>query len=46
MQGYVSIAKEHRESRNKVDLAVAMVGARMVRRLVLASGKKGGGWAW
>ena len=46
VQGYVSIAKEHRESRNKVDLAVAMVGARMVRRLVLASGKKGGGWAW
>lgn len=46
VQGYVSIAKEHRESRNKVDLAVAMIGARMVRRLVLSSSKKGGGRAW
>ena len=46
VQGYVSIAKEHRESRNKVDLAVAMIGARMVRRLVLSSAKKGGGRAW
>lgn len=48
VQGYVSIAKDHRESRNKVDLAVAMVGARMVRRLILASSnkKKGGGRVW
>jgi hypothetical protein len=31
----VSLWKGHRESPRKVDLAVAMVGARMVRRLVL-----------
>jgi hypothetical protein len=31
----VSLWKGHRESRKKVDLAVCMVGARMVRRLVL-----------
>ena len=40
----VSIAKEHRESRKKVDLAVSLVGAHMVRRLYLNSRKKGG-WA-
>lgn len=33
----VSIGKESRMSARKVDLAVCMVGARMVRRLVLAS---------
>src|SRR5690606_41790137 len=33
----VSIRKEHRESARKIDLAVCAVGARMVRRLVLAS---------
>ncbi len=46
VQGFVSIAKDHRESKNKVDLAVCMVGARMVRRLVLANGKKRGGAVW
>jgi phage terminase large subunit-like protein len=29
----VSIGKEHRESRRKIDLAVCMIGARMVRRM-------------
>jgi len=33
----VSIRKEHRESARKIDLAVCAVGARMVRRLVVAS---------
>jgi hypothetical protein len=42
----MSIAKEHRESRRKIDLAVCMVGARMVRRLYLNTRKKKGGWAW
>lgn len=46
VQGYVSIAKESRESKKKVDLAVAMIGARMVRRLVLTQGKKRGGSVW
>ena len=46
VQGYVSIAKDNRESKNKIDLAVCMVGARMVRRLVLAHGKKRGGRVW
>lgn len=40
--GVVSIAKESRESKNKIDLAVGLVGARMVRRLVMTSTKKGG----
>ena len=31
----VSLAKEHRESAKKIDLAVCAVGARMLRRLVL-----------
>lgn len=35
--GSVSIGKESASSPNKIDLAVCMVGARMVRRLVLAS---------
>lgn len=39
-----SIAKEHRESRKKIDLAVCMVGARMVRRTYLNSRTKKGGW--
>jgi hypothetical protein len=30
--------KEHRESDRKIDLAVAAIGARMVRRLVLNRG--------
>lgn len=46
VQGFVSIAKDGRESKNKIDLAVCMVGARMVRRMVLNSGKKRGGRVW
>lgn len=46
VQGYVSIAKDGRESRNKIDLAICMVGARMVRRLILNNSKKKGGRAW
>lgn len=45
IDGVVSIAKEHRESRKKIDLAIGLIGARMVRRMVLESKKKGGGWA-
>lgn len=45
IDGVVSIAKEHRESRKKIDLAIGMIGSRMVRRMVLESKKKGGGWA-
>lgn len=33
----VSLAKEHRESKRKIDLAVCAVGARMLRRIVLNS---------
>lgn len=33
----ISISKESRESPHKIDLAVCAIGARMVRRLVLAS---------
>jgi hypothetical protein len=33
----VSISKESKESPRKIDLAVCMIGARMVRRIVLAS---------
>lgn len=35
----VAIAKENRESPKKIDLAVCAIGARMARRLVLASPK-------
>ncbi|GGU62845.1 terminase [Streptomyces lavendofoliae] len=35
----VTIGKEHRESARKIDLAVCMIGARMLRRLVLNSPK-------
>ncbi|MCI7306163.1 MULTISPECIES: hypothetical protein [Trueperella] len=45
----MSIAKEHPESRRKIDLAVCMVGARLVRRLVLNSRKtrrRGAGRIW
>ena len=35
--GSVSIGKESASSPNKIDLAVCMIGARMARRLVLAS---------
>lgn len=33
----VTIGKEHRESARKIDLAVCMVGARMIRRMILTS---------
>lgn len=36
-RGVVSLRKESPDSRNKIDAAVCLVGARMVRRLVLAS---------
>lgn len=44
----VSLWKGHRESQRKVDLAVCMVGARMVRRLVLNAkpAKKRSGKVW
>jgi hypothetical protein len=35
----VSLAKEHRESSRKIDLAVCAVGARMLRRVVLNTAK-------
>lgn len=37
----VSIRKEHRESRRKIDLAVCLVGARMLRRVYQLSVKTG-----
>ena len=37
--------KQLRESRKKIDLAIGLVGARMVRRMVLESKRGGGGWA-
>lgn len=40
----LSIAKEHRESRKKIDLAVCAVGARMARRAYLNTRTKKGGW--
>lgn len=47
VQGIVSVAKESRESKRKIDLAVCAIGARMVRRVVLNSNKKKrGGRAW
>lgn len=46
VQGFVSIAKDARESKNKVDLAICMVGARMVRRMLMSNGKKRGGQVW
>lgn len=46
VQGYVSIAKDRADSKNKIDLAVCMVGARMVRRLILSNTKSQGGKAW
>lgn len=42
----MSIAKEHRESRKKIDLAICAVGARMVRRAYLNSRTKKGGRVW
>lgn len=37
---YVSIAKASPDSPHKIDAAVCVIGARMVRRLVLGSGKR------
>lgn len=37
----VSIRKDNRESRHKIDLAVCLIGARMLRRTYLLSMKKG-----
>nr|WP_226926555.1 terminase [Jonesia denitrificans] len=42
----LSIGKEHRESKRKIDLAVCAIGARMVRRAYLNNAKKRGGKAW
>ena len=45
----MSLAKDHPESRRKIDLAVCMVGARLVRRLVMNSRKtrkRGAGRTW
>lgn len=42
----LSIGKENRSSRRKVDLAVSMIGAGLVRRLFLNEGKKRGGRVW
>lgn len=39
----LSIGKEHRESKRKIDLAVCAIGARMVRRAYLNNAKKTGG---
>ncbi len=39
----MSIAKEHRESRKKIDLAVCMIGARMARRAYLNTRTRRGG---
>ncbi len=36
----VTIGKEHRESARKIDLAVCMVGSRMLRRMILNSPKR------
>jgi hypothetical protein len=47
--GVVSIGKESPDSPRKIDLAVSMVGARMVRRLLIAGGgkeKKRSGKVW
>lgn len=42
----MSIAKEGRESRRKIDLAVCAIGARMVRREYLNSNQRRGGQVW
>lgn len=39
----LSVGKEHRESKRKIDLAVCAIGARMVRRAYLNQAKKKGG---
>ncbi|MFG3046233.1 terminase [Streptomyces sp. NPDC048241] len=35
----ITIGKEHRESARKIDLAICMIGARMLRRMILNSPK-------
>lgn len=42
----VSIGKEHRESRRKIDAAVCAVGARMMRRQYMNSGTQRSGRVW
>ena len=43
----LSVGKNHRQSRKKIDLAVCLIGARMVRRQYLLSRKKSrGGGMW
>lgn len=39
-QQYVSVGKESPDSPNKIDAAVCVIGVRMVRRLVIGSGKR------
>lgn len=39
----ISVMKEHRDSPRKIDLAVCLIGARMLRRLVVNSPKQDGG---
>lgn len=39
----LSIGKEHRESKRKIDLAICAIGARMVRRKYLNEARKSGG---
>lgn len=39
-QQYISVGKESHDSPNKIDGAVCVIGVRMVRRLVLGSGKR------
>ncbi len=43
----MSIAKESRESKRKIDLAICAIGARMVRREYLnRNSRSGGGQLW
>lgn len=42
----VSIGKEHRESRRKIDAAVCAIGARMMRRQYMNSGTQRSGGVW
>lgn len=42
----MSIAKEHRESRRKIDLAICAIGSRMIRREYLNSAQRKGGRIW
>lgn len=45
-QAGLSIAKDHRESRKKIDLAVCVIGSGMARRMVLNIAPKRGGRVW